>query len=162
MDLVQAELAFIDNTNYNNTPKSANEPLGTITADRHWPYILNPAYGGHTHTVESTCPTIVARQDKAPLSVVIVEGGQYAIPIYEDDTPMVKKLKEFMALYGIIDIKMRMLTVKELMAIQGFPDTYILGGSQTEQKKHIGNSVEPNQICCWAIEMDEAIFKKAA
>ena len=48
-----------------------------------------------------------------------------------------------MAVYGIIDIKMRMLRIDELLRIQGFPDGYKLEGTQTEQKKFIGNAVVP-------------------
>ena len=47
-----------------------------------------------------------------------------------------------MAIYGIIDIKMRMLKIQELKEIMGFPKDYILVGTQTEQKKYIGNAVE--------------------
>ena len=47
-----------------------------------------------------------------------------------------------MAHYGIEDIKMRMLKVKELLRSQGFGDKYILKGTQTDQKRFIGNSVE--------------------
>ena len=53
-------------------------------------------------------------------------------------------IKEFMRKYGIVDIYMRMLTVKELKMAQGFPEDYILCGTQTEQKKYIGNAVEVN------------------
>jgi len=53
------------------------------------------------------------------------------------------KIKEFMSLYGIVDIKMRMLKVSELLKIQGFPSNYTLKGNQTQQKKFIGNSVVP-------------------
>lgn len=47
-----------------------------------------------------------------------------------------------MAAYGIVDIKMRMLNIAELKRIMGFPDTYVLIGTQGEQKKYIGNAVE--------------------
>ena len=50
-----------------------------------------------------------------------------------------------MALYGIIDIKMRMLRIPELMRIMGFPEDYNLVGSQADQKKFIGNAVEVTQ-----------------
>ena len=52
-----------------------------------------------------------------------------------------KKIRLFMAIHGIIDIKMRMLKIPELLLIQGFPANYILKGTQTEQKKYIGNAV---------------------
>lgn len=47
-------------------------------------------------------------------------------------------------MYGIIDIKMRMLKISELKAIMGFPKDYVLVGTQSEQKKYIGNAVEVN------------------
>lgn len=49
-----------------------------------------------------------------------------------------------MALYGIVDIKMRMLRIPELKRIMGFPEDYVLVGSQADQKKFIGNAVEVN------------------
>lgn len=48
-----------------------------------------------------------------------------------------------MAIYGIVDIKMRMLVIDELLRIQGFPDGYQMEGTQTERKKFIGNAVVP-------------------
>ena len=39
-----------------------------------------------------------------------------------------------MSLYGIVDIKMRMLKIQELKRIMGFPEDYILVGTQSEQK----------------------------
>lgn len=47
-------------------------------------------------------------------------------------------------MYGIVDICMRMLKVEELKRIMGFPDSYVLVGTQAEQKKYIGNAVEVN------------------
>ena len=49
-----------------------------------------------------------------------------------------------MATYGIVDIKMRMLNIGELKRIMGFGTDYTLIGTQTEQKKYIGNAVEVN------------------
>ena len=39
--------------------------------------------------------------------------------------------------------KIRGIVVDELKAIQGFPKDYVLIGTQTEQKKYIGNAVHP-------------------
>jgi len=72
------------------------------------------------------------------------EFGHFAIPILPDDSPMTVKIKQFMVLFGIIDIKMRMLKIPELKLIMGFPEDYVLVGNQTEQKKFIGNAVEVN------------------
>ena len=60
-----------------------------------------------------------------------------------------------MVLYNIIDIKMRMLKVPELLKIQGFPAGYILEGNQSDQKKFIGNSVVPNVVHAWAMAMSD-------
>ena len=82
--------------------------------------------------------------DKMPPYLVSTENGEIGIVIYENDSPAMKKIKEFMYMYGICDIKMRMLKIQELKAIMGFPKDYVLVGTQTEQKKYIGNAVEVN------------------
>lgn len=88
-------------------------------------------------------PTIIARQDKNPLGLITCEvNPEFRVPIYEDDSEIMIKIKVFMAYYQISDIRMRMLFVQELKEIQGFPKDYILLGNQTQQKKFIGNSVE--------------------
>lgn len=80
--------------------------------------------------------------DKRPPYLIVTESGNVAIRIFETDSPMMVRIKEFMALYGIIDIKMRMLMIDELKLIMGFPEDYVLIGTQAEQKKFIGNAVE--------------------
>lgn len=79
--------------------------------------------------------------DKMPPYLIQTEEG-IGIEVYDTDSPMTRKIKEFMAVYGIVDIKMRMLKVPELLAIMGFPKGYVLVGTQSEQKKYIGNAVE--------------------
>jgi len=54
-----------------------------------------------------------------------------------------------MALYGIVDIKMRMLKIPELNKIMGFPEDYVLVGTQADQKKFIGNAVEVTIARAW-------------
>ena len=78
------------------------------------------------------------------------ESEGIGIAIFDDDSPMTRRIKEFMALYVIIDICMRMLKVDELKRIMGFPTDYVLIGTQSEQKKFIGNAVEvgmARQLC---------------
>lgn len=74
-----------------------------------------------------------------------------------DDPEIMIEIKRFMALYGIADIKMRMLKVSELLPIQGFPKDYKLDGNQTDQKKFIGNSVVPHVVKSWTEAMEEKI-----
>jgi DNA (cytosine-5)-methyltransferase 1 len=156
--LVQAE-PFIMPTNYDNAPKSIEEPLQTITANRKHHYIVNPSHGGHSTSTEAPCPVIVARQDKAPLYVVQCEEGPVAIAVYEGDSACMIRIKQFMAVFGLVDIKMRMLRVHELLAIQGFPADYQLCGNQSDQKKFIGNSVVPHVVKAWCEAMAASIIR---
>ncbi|GGA92637.1 DNA cytosine methyltransferase [Puia dinghuensis] len=112
-------------------------------------FLVNPSWGGNPGSVEEPCCVIVARQDKAPLYFVQAERGNLSIAIYETDSPATVKIKNFMAAYGLVDIKMRMLRVEELLRIQGFPDTYQMVGNQTDRKKFIGNSVVPHVVKAW-------------
>jgi DNA (cytosine-5)-methyltransferase 1 len=140
--LVKAE-KWLMNTNYNNVGKSLEEPAPVITADRHHHYLINPSWGGNPGSIEQPCPVVIARQDKAPLYLITCQERPVAVPVYDTDCEWTIKLKEFMALYSICDIKMRMLKVMELKVIQGFPENYVLKGNQTDQKKFIGNAVHP-------------------
>lgn len=148
---------FVMDTNFINKPTSINEPSRTITANRKWHYLINPQwFNSIPGSIDLPGPTLIARMDKAPPYIVEVESGVYAIEVYTIDSNMTIKIKEFMALYGIADIYMRMLTIPELMKIQGFPDGYILKGTQTQQKKYIGNSVVPLVIKAMATALIES------
>jgi DNA (cytosine-5)-methyltransferase 1 len=116
-------------------------------------FLLNPQYYSKGGSVEAPCFTLIARMDKQPPYLVVTEAGEVAIEVYETDSDPMRKIKEFMALYGIIDIKMRMLKILELKRIMGFPEDYTLIGTQAEQKKYIGNAVEVNmaRVLCEAL-----------
>lgn len=108
-------------------------------------FILNPQYKSKGGSINNPCFTLITRMDKMPPYLVHIETtGEMAVVIFPDDSETMRKIKLFMAEYGICDITMRMLTVDELKAIQGFPTDYILLGNQTQQKKHLGNAVEVN------------------
>jgi len=143
--IVRTERAFLMGTNYDNKPTSLFAPAPTITASRKWSYLVNPSWGGHPTGTDQPSPVIVARQDKAPMYLVQTDTGKVGIPIYETDSACIVKIKEFMAAYGIVDIKMRMQKIPELLRIQGFGDGYLLKGTQADQKRFIGNAVEVNQ-----------------
>ena len=119
---------FIDMQYGNGTPASIDEPAPTITA--------NPKH----HLV--TC----------------VPGGETPLTIEPTDSPMMRKIKEFMAMYGVGDIFFRMFKIVELKCIQGFAKDYILIGTQEEQKKYIGNAVEVRTACAWC----ETLCRKLA
>ena len=136
---------WIMNTSFSNIGSNIEEPAQTITANRKWHYLMNPQFNSAGGSVDNPCFTLIARMDKMPPYLVATESGQIAIEIYDNDSPMTVKIKEFMALYGIVDIKMRMLRIPELKKIMGFPEDYVLIGTQADQKKFIGNAVEVTQ-----------------
>lgn len=153
LGLVQTK--FLTHFYGNGFNTSVNQPCPTLTTKERVAlvdtnFILNPSHGGHCTSAEAPCPVIVARQDKAPLYVVNASTGQLQINIAETDTDIAIKIKQFMAAFGIADIKMRMLRVSELLKIQGFPANYQMTGNQTDQKKFIGNSVVPVVVKHWA------------
>jgi DNA (cytosine-5)-methyltransferase 1 len=133
--------AFMVDANYKGHSRKLDEPAATLLACRKHHYLVNPQYDSKGSDVEDPCFTIIARMDKKPPYLVSVETGEPYIVIYEDDLDIVKKLKVLMATYGIVDFKMRMLKVNELLKIQDFRANTKLYGNQTEQKEQIGNAV---------------------
>ena len=157
---------WIMNTNYGNIGSPITEPSQTITANRKWHYLMNPQYYSKGGSIENPCFTLIARMDKQPPYLVATESG-IAIEVYETDSEPMRRIKEFMAIYGIADIRMRMLKIPELKRIMGFPEDYTLIGTQAEQKKYIGNAVEVNmaRVKCEALVTELysiGIFKIAA
>lgn len=157
---------WIMNTNFRNIGSSIHVPAPTITANRKWHYLMDAQYSRVGNSLEQPCFTLIARMDKTPPYLVDITQDASDLPdfikvidnvvvyeIYEDDSPMMKKIKEFMAHYGLKDIKMRMLKIQELKEIMGFPEDYTLIGTQAEQKKYIGNAVEVTmaKVLCEAI-----------
>ena len=144
------------NTNFKNVGNSLEEPSPVITANRKYHYLMNPQFASAGGSIDKPCFTLIARMDKMPPYLITTKEGVVGIAIYEDDTKWTRKVKEFMAMYGIVDIKMRMLNISELKRIMGFPQDYKLVGSQAEQKKFIGNAVEVgmSRVLC------EALYQK--
>ncbi|HAQ19570.1 MAG TPA: DNA cytosine methyltransferase [Prolixibacteraceae bacterium] len=141
---------FMDQQYGHSKPSSIEEPAGTITSNpklnlisaEH--FLLNPQYANKGGSLDKPCFTLIARMDKMPPYIVAASSGKiFAMPIFERECATMQKIRMFMAIYGIVDIKMRMLIIDELLRIQGFPDGYKLEGTQTEQKKFIGNAVVP-------------------
>jgi len=148
-------LKWVMNTNFNNVGSSIEQPAQTITANRKWHYLLNPQFQSAGGSIQKPCFTLIARMDKMPPylvdavteatkhpSFIKMNGNALVYEIYDTDSEILVKIKEFMAIYEIIDIKMRMLRIMELLKIMGFPENYILIGTQADQKKFIGNAVE--------------------
>ena len=137
---------FIDAYYGNGNEHSIELPAPTITTvDRFslitaGKFIMNPQYTSPGGSIDKPCFTLIARMDKMPPYLVSTEKGSISIIIHESDTPVMRKIKEFMSIYGVVDIKMRMLNIRELKRIMGFDSDYTLIGTQAEQKKYIGNA----------------------
>ncbi|MBS1535332.1 MAG: DNA cytosine methyltransferase [Bacteroidetes bacterium] len=153
-------IQFLDANSSTSPPVGLDTPSPSVTSRTH--LLINPSWFGHSTSTDEPSPTIIARQDKAPMYLLAVESGPVAWVVFEDDTPTMIKIKEFMVAYGITDIKMRMLKIPELLQIQGFPKDYKLVGTQTEQKKYIGNAVEVNMAKALAFADYELEIKIAA
>lgn len=150
--------SFLEMQYGNGTPASTDEPAPTVTTNpKHnlvsAKYLMNPySFKSDGGSIDKPCFTLIARMDKMPPYLVSTKEG-LAIEVYETDSPMTRRIKEFMALYCIADIRMRMLRIKELKRIMGFPSDYTLIGTQAEQKKYIGNAVEVGmaRVLCEAL-----------
>lgn len=121
-------------------------PMNTLTTvpkgDLISVFMHNPQYGGSNRSIDLPSATLIARQDKAPMGLTSCIAG-FTIPVHGPDDDMYMSLiKDFCEEHNISDILVRPLTIREMLSIQGFPSWYQLEGNQTEQKKHIGNSVE--------------------
>lgn len=117
-------------------------------------FLMNPySFKSDGGSIDNPCFTLIARMDKMPPYIITTDQGDLGIAISEKDSRMTVEIKKFMALYGIVDIKMRMLNIQELKRIQGFPEDYVLIGTQAEQKKFLGNAVEVNmaRVLCEAL-----------
>lgn len=153
---------FLDMQYGNGTPVSIDAPAPTITGNPKHNYatvkqfLMNPAYQSKGGSIDEPSFTLVARMDKTPPYLMTTKSG-IGVIIYENDSPAMKKIKEFMAMYCIVDICMRMLNIAELKRIQGFPEYYILYGTQAEQKKYIGNAVEVNMACALCLALAEEL-----
>lgn len=174
---------WIMNTNFSNVGSSINDPAQTVTANRKWHYLMNPQFRSSGGNVNNPCFTLIARMDKMPpYFMSVIEGYPHTIrafswvdnalktgPVFiykniEIACPILDKITNFMMLYNIIDIKMRMLRIPELKKIMGFPVDYVLVGTQADQKKFIGNAVEVTMArsLCKAIALKIREFERVA
>lgn len=167
--MVSVGTHFIDRTFSGSEPQSVEMPCGTLLqvpkSNLITTFLINRQFNNVGSSTDAPCPVIIATQDKRPLYLVQLATGEMGIEVYETDSPMTRKIKEFMALYGIVDIKMRMLMVPELLKIQGFPEKYHMVGNQSDHKKFIGNSVVPDVVKAWAEAMAKRLlinFQKQA
>lgn len=115
-------------------------PAGTLTTVDHHAFVSAYYGNGYNSSIDNPAPTLTTK-DRFQVVQPFFEGRCIAWAICPEDTPAMRRIKEFCALYGIVDVTMRMLRISEMKRIQGFGDDYVLVGTQEEQKKYLGNAV---------------------
>ncbi|TSE03344.1 DNA cytosine methyltransferase [Aquimarina algiphila] len=130
------------------THTSIENPAGSITVNPKHNLIsaqwtVDTQYSNTGRSIEQPGQTLIARMDKKPVYLISANHGTDQRKFQTDDSETIIKIREFMRDNGIKDIKIRMLNIIELKAIQGFPDDFELTGTKTNQLKFIGNSVVP-------------------
>lgn len=143
---------------------SLTEPAPTLTTKDRLAFVDMQYGNGTPSSIDNPAPTVTTNPKHQLVTVVTTEKAK-KYDDWKDDFPAMVKIKQFMRLYRISDIKMRMLKIKELKRIMGFPENYVLIGSQADQKKFIGNAVEVNmaRVLCEALYKGiQEYYKKAA
>jgi DNA (cytosine-5)-methyltransferase 1 len=117
---------------------------------------------GTNASVDSPAPTLTTKDRVAVVLPELTDETKPAWEIRAEDTPAMRRIKEFCALYGIVDVTMRMLRISEMKRIQGFGDDYVLVGTQEEQKKYLGNAVVTQVATALCEALAEALSEQAA
>jgi DNA (cytosine-5)-methyltransferase 1 len=168
-DRMQMVTAFMDNQYGLGFPTSLDGPNGSLTTvpkqnlinveQAPQFFIQDVQYDNEGRSVDRPAQTLIARMDKTPPYLLRVERDHVQHEILDTDSHWTRELKHIMNENGIRSIKRRMLTIPELLRIQGFGDSYILIGTQAEQKKYIGNSVPPPMVQALVEAMGAALHK---
>jgi DNA (cytosine-5)-methyltransferase 1 len=151
--------AFTFAHQFDNKARLASKSLRTLVASRRYPYIAfaqrKPEAIGFMHYYSGGGQLSDLNQPLPPIltngKARLLQAQRAAGPVSPDkvadqpgDSPGMLALKAACRKAGISDLLVRMLTVRESMRGQGFPDWYTLLGNQSEQRKMIGNAVEVN------------------
>jgi DNA (cytosine-5)-methyltransferase 1 len=144
-----------------------DRPLGTVTATDHHSLVTGFLAKAHSHGWDGngsdTRPlgrpvwTVTAKEGGALVAAFLAryygQGGQWSG--LDAPVPTVTTLDRMAVVtvsidgepYVLADIGMRMLQPRELATAQGFPASYVLTGTKSEQVARVGNSVCPPVAC---------------
>ena len=132
--------AFLSKHYTGVTGHPATQPIGSITSVDHHSIgacFLSKYYGtGIGQSLREPCHTIPTVDRFALVTAFLRRHGI-------EQEPVVTIAGET---YALVDISMRMLRSDELARCQGFPDSYILTGSEKDRVARIGNSVPPQAV----------------
>lgn len=158
--------AFVSAYYGNGYNSSIDSPAPTLTTKDRFQVVrpfLSAYYSPGTNaSVDSPAPTLTTKDRVAVVLPELTDETKPAWEIRADDTPAMRRIKEFCALYGIVDVTMRMLRISEMKRIQGFGDDYVLVGTQEEQKKYLGNAVVTQVATALCEALAEALSEQAA
>jgi DNA (cytosine-5)-methyltransferase 1 len=153
--LVAPTLVGIDNQSGGVAAWSSEDPLRTIVGENRFALVsafLAKFYGTSIGSLPSDpMPTITGGGNHiAEVRAFLVKyyGTAVGQPVTEPlDTIVSRDRFGLVTIHGqkfhLVDIGLRMLHPRELATAQGFPLTYILPGSKSNQVERIGNSVCP-------------------
>lgn len=161
------EKHFLTSYYGNGTYHSIEAPCNTLTTKERYAFstivkkqwLVDTQFDNRGRSIEEPCQTLIARMDKKP--VYLITSGESEIDNSVEKPgvrPIERLMRWFMRKHGILDVKIRMLFLEELLVIQGFPLEYILSGTKTDKLKFIGNSVVP----LMAQKVVEENYNKAA
>lgn len=126
-------------------PKQKIVTLNYDTAPKKGQFILNTNFNNIGSSIDDVAPTLLACRKRHYLVTSEKNNKDHSI-IKSKDRKSIRRLKTFMQENGITDIKMRGLYIEEMLKIMGFPENYILLGTETEKRKYIGNAVPCKQV----------------
>jgi DNA (cytosine-5)-methyltransferase 1 len=150
-----------------NPGRPAVRPLSTMLASKRPHNICFFHYlGSQGNQVSSLLrPTLTLTSNpQARLLSGIYQVGQPGEKVMDKpgDSLAMLRLKAACRKAGMVDLLARMLTVRESLRGQGFPDWYTLLGTETDQRKMIGNAVEVNTGLAVASEVRRMLDRHAA
>lgn len=118
--------------------------------------MMRPGVKGLVYPLDKPMKTLLTR-DYFYLDTCRYTG----CPNYSQDAPgdteAMLTLKRAMRERGIADICMRPLSIRECLRVMGFPEDYKLCGTQTQQRKFIGNAVEVHMAYEMALSLHNAL-----
>lgn len=159
---------FLDQQFGNSKPASLKRPCPAIMTNPHYSVVttsfiramMRPGVKGLVYPITQPMKTLLTR-DYFYLDTCRYTG----CPIYNQNAPgdseAMQALKQTMRERNIADICMRPLSIRECLRVMGFPESYQLCGTQTQQRKFIGNAVEVHMARYMATALLNSIWEQS-
>lgn len=142
---------FLDQQYGSSNPVSFDRPFPAVTTNLH-----HGRCDDFFHPGDEPMRTLLTKDYFYMDTCVYFSAFCHSAPV-DGDSPAMLSLRALMRERGISDIFMRPITVKESLRVMGFPEDYKLCGTQTAQRKFIGNAVEVNMAYHMAAALSESL-----